>query len=127
MRGKIYDPNANPAYLLNYTVRCEYRGDTELRGKLNQLGANPNAVQVLFNMAKNNADLSDAAILSAVGTPNKPLTPDDYNDIRKRLAYVFMPARYTVKIEPLQGPVLNITNYSVANHLGVTLVNLRRK
>jgi phage-related protein len=121
-RGKIYDPNANPAYLLNYSVRCEYRGDAELRNKLNQLGANPNAVQVLFNMAKNNADLDDAAILSAIGSPNKPLTQNDYNDIRQRLAYVFMPFKFTVQIEPKQGPLLNITNYTVDNHIGVTLV-----
>jgi DNA/RNA non-specific endonuclease/Domain of unknown function (DUF4157) len=125
---KIEDTSVHPPYILTYTIRCRYRDDSALRTLLTKLQVSlktttsvATAAKALYADAAANTDLTEPEIDTVLGVGGAKPTASDYNDVRKALAYCFMPHTFMVEIKPVQGPALNITTYTVLNHRGVTL------
>ena len=122
-RDAIYDSSASFPNLLRYTARCRYRPSGGLQQWLGGLGAAPNAETRLFALASANAALDEGALHTALGGPAAlPLSVVAANadQIRRKLAFFFMPQQILVRVEVLAGPAVVAPSHSVSNHMGVT-------
>ena len=116
-RDLISDKTAHPPYLLNYTVRCEYLDMVGFQSELKSMSAGANAAENLFRLARANTPLTPPAIQTAFDNPTRLLAPDEVLNVRKRLAYYFMPVRLWIDIAPVQGPLLNKRPpFEILNH-----------
>ncbi len=120
-RFAVYKEDIWPPVMLRYAVKCEYNSHEGLDLYLQNLGAPAGAWEQLYELARDNTQLDVNVIHSAIGGPNLDIdrVRAEYQNIRKRLAWHFLPHTYKVEIEVLKGNPSEIQGFhSIPNHQG---------
>jgi len=100
-----------PPYIVQYAVSCNYPNtEAQLQGWLAEnFNVANNAAQNLYNLAQNNIELIPSVVHNALGGGiNLDQVTSRLNDIKRQLAFHFMPRSFGVMISIYQGEDLRL-------------------
>jgi hypothetical protein len=127
------NPEASPPYIFSYRVIAQYRSEGGLQTELErQAGAASDSETRLFALASPGVELPTNAVIQALQNPahaglDSAASEALAENVRRRLAWYYLPREYGVDAQILQQPEREdmrspiSSSRPVANHLGVSL------
>ena len=121
-------PEAAPGYIIRYHTACAYDAGRGLESELtSRVSASPGVEVRLFDLAEPGTEIGDSNILAALGRPGPPAPDGDaalVANVRRRLAFYFMPTHFAIEVQVEQQPEREdfqqpiAASQTVKNHIG---------
>lgn len=121
-------PEAAPGYVMSYRTKCTYNDAAGLESELiRRVAAAPGVQERLFDIAETAMDIDDGDLVGALERTGPQANGPEAalaGNVRRRLAFYFMPKRFTVAVEIKQQPERKdfrqpiAASQTVDNHIG---------